>query len=262
MQIGIYLPSLIPGVGVDAARTWARRAEALGLDVLAITERGADEPTQPVDVALAAAAATGHVTLFGDITAGPAWTPDTHAGHTAALDEATGGRYLSSLTLPDAALDEHLPGGLRAVDATLARIHRVRRTLPPARTPLRLVISGRADLVARRVTHFGHGWFLPAGTPEQFAEGLGQVRAAWTAAGRPGRPTATAAFHYALGDDARNAAEATHARYHDERGPEFVQAVIGGSVTDEAGIRDRVAAFAAAGADRVLAVPARDDQVS
>ena len=34
MEIGIYLPNLLPGVGAHEAAEWARRAESLGLDAI------------------------------------------------------------------------------------------------------------------------------------------------------------------------------------------------------------------------------------
>jgi S-methylmethionine-dependent homocysteine/selenocysteine methylase len=100
---------------------------------------------------------------------------------------------------------------------------------------------------------------MRAGTPEEFGAGLAVVRAAWADAHRPGRPSATAVVHYALGDAAVHAAEALHRGYHASYGAAFTAAVIAGSATDHAQLRDRIVAFTAAGADQVLAVPTIPD---
>jgi hypothetical protein len=100
---------------------------------------------------------------------------------------------------------------------------------------------------------------MRAGTPDEFSAGLAVVRAAWADAHRPGRPSASAVVHYALGDTALHAAEALHRGYRASYGAAFAAAVSAGSATDHEQLRDRIAAFAAAGADQVLAVPAAPD---
>jgi alkanesulfonate monooxygenase SsuD/methylene tetrahydromethanopterin reductase-like flavin-dependent oxidoreductase (luciferase family) len=146
-------------------------------------------------------------------------------------------------------------------DAQLAELHRADRTtgVSPTAGPSRLVIGGRAGTVADLVARHGDGWLLRAGTPEVFERDLARVHSAWATAGRVGRPTATAAFHFALGDEATGAAEVLHDRMRIANGDETAAAVVAGSAADEAGVRRRIAEFAAAGADEVLAVPSTPD---
>ena len=122
-----------------------------------------------------------------------------------------------------------------------------------------LVVGGTAEVAADLIARNADGWLMRGGTPEQLATGLAVVRDAWAAAGRPGHPTATAVLHYALGEDATTAAEALHRRYAAEAGAEFAAAVIAGSAADTTQLRERVAAFAAAGADQILAMPSIPD---
>ena len=175
MEIGIYLPNLLPGVGAHEAAEWARRAESLGLDALGLTPDGADDPVQPVEAAEATVAVTERMTLFGDITYGPGWRADVQVEHTALMDGLTGGRYTSSLTLA-ADLDDE-----SGLDAQLAELN-------PIRATDRLLIGGPliggpADVAARPVADHGNGWFQRAGTPEQCAAGLDLVTTGWRCRG-------------------------------------------------------------------------------
>ena len=259
MKIGVYLPTLLPGVGPRAVRGWARRAEQLGFDALAISSDGADEPYEPLLAVATAAAVTERIALIGDLTYGPTWTAATHVGHTVGLDRASGGRFTMGLTFAQgpAAHGFDTTGAIRILDAQLAELRRIQQAGAPSRSPL--LIGGRADLAAGRIAHHGDGWLMRAGTPEEFSAGLAVVRAGWAGAHRPGRPSATAVVHYALGDTALHAAEALHRRYHASYGAAFTAAVIAGGAVDHEQLRDRIAAFTAAGADQVLAVPAVPD---
>ena len=263
MKIGVYLPTLLPGVGPRAVRGWARRAEQLGFDALAISSDGADEPYEPLLAVATAAAVTERIALIGDLTYGPTWTAATHVGHTVGLDRASGGRFTMGLTFArgPAAHGFGTTGANRILDAQLAELQRIQQTGAPTASPSPspLLIGGRADLAAGRIAHHGDGWLMRAGTPEDFSAGLAVVRSAWADAHRPGRPSATAVVHYALGDTALHAAEALHRRYHASYGAAFTAAVTAGGATDHEQLRDRIAAFTAAGADQVLAVPAVPD---
>lgn len=250
--IGVYLPSVLPGTGATGSARWARRAVDHGIAVLALTTEGADDPAQPLEVATRVVRDAGPVTLLGDVGYGPDWLPGPAAEHTAVLDGLTGGRYVPALTVPDGPFDPDL------LDVRLAALHRTRRDLAPEQ-PLRLLLGGAADRVAAAVARHGAGWFQRTGTPATFAAGLDRVHTAWSAARRPGRPRAVAAFQFALGELALTGAELLHARWADRYGPDDAAALIAGSATTEAQVGDRVEAFLAAGADLVLAVPAVPD---
>jgi alkanesulfonate monooxygenase SsuD/methylene tetrahydromethanopterin reductase-like flavin-dependent oxidoreductase (luciferase family) len=263
-KIGIYLPTILPAVGARDVHTWARRAEELGFATLAVTDRGADEPIEPLTTAATALALTERIALFGDLTYAPGWTAELHALHTASMDRAGQGRYVDGLTFVDplAVIDGLGPTDSRwLADTQLAELHRAHGTtsVTPTAGPSPLIIGGHAATVADLVARHGDGWLLRAGAPEAFARGLALVRAAWASAGRVGRPTATAAFHFALGDEATSAAEVLHHRLRIANGDQTADAVIAGSAAGEAGVRRRIAEFAAAGADQVLAVPSTPD---
>jgi len=264
MKIGVYLPTILPGVGARDIHTWARRAEELGFTTLAVTDRGADEPFEPLATVATALALTERIAVLGDMSHSPGWSAELHARHTASMDRAGRGRYVDGITFPDplSVVDGLDPAdSFWLTDAQLAELHRADRTTGVASHagPSSLVIGGHADAVADLVARHGDGWLLRAGTPDGFRQGLARIHAAWTTAGRVGRPAATVAFHFALGDWAVSASEFLHHRMRIAHGAETADAVIAGSAADEAGVRARITAFAAAGADEVLAVPSTPD---
>jgi alkanesulfonate monooxygenase SsuD/methylene tetrahydromethanopterin reductase-like flavin-dependent oxidoreductase (luciferase family) len=262
MKIGVYLPALLHGTGPREARDWARAADQLGLDSLAISSDGADAPYQ---LLIAAAAVTERIALIGDVSYGSAWTAAAQVAHTIQLEQASGGRFTASLTFAqdDIAVKEAQgvdgTGASHFIDMQLAEVQRIWQSRAPGTSRLErypLVIGGPLALTAGSVIRHADGWLMRAGTPGQFSDSAATIRSAWAAAARPGTPSLTAVFHYALGDDALHAAEALHWSYARRHGDEFVADVIAGSATDEEQLRDLISAFAAAGADQLLAVPA------
>ena len=70
-----------------------------------------------------------------------------------------------------------------------------------------LIIGGSADAAFRRAAQHGAGWIMGGGTPDQFREGKAKTEEAWRAAGREGEPRTLALAYFALGEDAREAAD-------------------------------------------------------
>jgi alkanesulfonate monooxygenase SsuD/methylene tetrahydromethanopterin reductase-like flavin-dependent oxidoreductase (luciferase family) len=262
VKIGIYLPTHLPGVGIQAARVWAQRAEELAFDSVVMTNRTVPDAPDPLLVATAVSTATTRIGLLGDVSHGPGWTARAHAEHSAGLDHASGGRFTSALTFSASHVGGH---GLseaetaRAGAATLAEIHRHWRATLPARRTLPLLIGGSAGQAAKWVAGHADGWLMRAGTPHQLAAGAARITRAWTEAGRAGCPTVAVAFHFALGTDANRATEILQARCRMTVGRDHARDVIAGSAVDTAEIGRRIAEFSAAGADLVLAVPATSD---
>src|SRR5262249_57716945 len=77
-----------------------------------------------------------------------------------------------------------------------------------------LLVGAISEAGCRRVVGLVDGWIMGGGTPEMFA-GLGAaVDQAWADAGRPGRPRKLALAYFALGPEAREAADATIRFYY------------------------------------------------
>src|SRR5438477_525906 len=77
-----------------------------------------------------------------------------------------------------------------------------------------LLLGGSVQATFDRIARHGDGWIMGGGTPDQFADGAKAVDAAWTAAGREGRPRNLALVYFALGPDGQAAADSYLHHYY------------------------------------------------
>jgi len=82
-----------------------------------------------------------------------------------------------------------------------------------------------------------------------------KLNAAWSAAGRDGKPRTAALFYFALGDDAEQTAHDSLSEYYSFLG-DIGKQIAAGAATDAATVKQYLAAFEAAGADEVICFPA------
>jgi alkanesulfonate monooxygenase SsuD/methylene tetrahydromethanopterin reductase-like flavin-dependent oxidoreductase (luciferase family) len=128
---------------------------------------------------------------------------------------------------------------------------------PPGGRP-GLLIGGSADVAFERAARHADGWIMGGGAPDQFREGAAKLDAAWRAAGRDGSPRTAALSYFALGDAAREAAEAYLGDYYAFLG-DYAQNVASSAATDEDTVRAYVDGFAAAGCDELILFPCSTD---
>ena len=128
---------------------------------------------------------------------------------------------------------------------------------PPGGRP-GLLIGGGADAVFERAAKHADGWIMGGGTPERFAGALDKTRTAWSAAGRDGSPRTAALAYFALGDGAREAADAYLGDYYAFLG-EYAQAIASSAAVDEDTVRAYVDGFAAVGCDELILFPCSTD---
>jgi alkanesulfonate monooxygenase SsuD/methylene tetrahydromethanopterin reductase-like flavin-dependent oxidoreductase (luciferase family) len=121
-----------------------------------------------------------------------------------------------------------------------------------------LLIGGGADVVYERAARYADGWTMGGGTPDMFRQAREKLTAAWTAAGRAGRPRTMALFYFGLGDDAEKTVSENLGDYYAFLG-DFAQQIIASAATDGEVVRQYLAAFEAAGADDVICFPASTD---
>jgi alkanesulfonate monooxygenase SsuD/methylene tetrahydromethanopterin reductase-like flavin-dependent oxidoreductase (luciferase family) len=110
------------------------------------------------------------------------------------------------------------------------------------------MFGGQADRPIARVAKYGIGFTLGGGSPENLKVMMEKVNAAWTQAGREGRPEFRALVYFAIGDDAAAKGEATLTAYYGEYGPRVWQRTI----KTAAEAKERVKAFEAVGCDELL----------
>ena len=83
---------------------------------------------------------------------------------------------------------------------------------PAAHPTVILGGSLRRRLPARRAQW--DGWIMGGGSPDNFRDGLAKLDAAWQAAGTRGKPRTMALSYFALGDGAKDAAQAYLGDYY------------------------------------------------
>jgi alkanesulfonate monooxygenase SsuD/methylene tetrahydromethanopterin reductase-like flavin-dependent oxidoreductase (luciferase family) len=269
MQVGIGLPNAVRGIERAGIVEWARQAEQAGFSSLGTIDRLV-YPNYESLVALAAAAAvTERIRLATDILIAPLRSTALLAKQTATIDALSGGRLTLGIA-PGGREDDFQATGVdfhrRGRDferqlGELASIWKGERGIGPA--PARgerpeVLIGGYIDVAFERAARFGDGWTQGGGTPDAFAEGLEKLKAAWSQAGRAGKPKAVALFYFGLGDDAERMASESLGHYYAWLG-DYANQIVASAAKDADTVKQYVSAFEAAGADEVICFPTSPD---
>jgi alkanesulfonate monooxygenase SsuD/methylene tetrahydromethanopterin reductase-like flavin-dependent oxidoreductase (luciferase family) len=270
MDVGIGLPNAVRGVDRSGIVDWARQAEQAGFSSLGTIDRLV-YPNYESLVALAAAAAvTERARLVTDILIAPLRSNTTLlAKQAATIDALSGGRLVLGLA-PGGREDDFAVSGVdfnargRTFEHQLDELHAIwrgERGVGPA--PARnngptILIGGYSEVGLKRAARYGDGWTMGGGTPDQFAQSLEQLHAAWSEAGREGKPRTLALMYFALGDDAERAARENLGDYYAWLG-EIADQIVAGTATDSDTVRQYLAGFEAAGCDEMICFPASPD---
>jgi alkanesulfonate monooxygenase SsuD/methylene tetrahydromethanopterin reductase-like flavin-dependent oxidoreductase (luciferase family) len=249
---------------------WARRAEQAGFSSLGTIGRLV-YPNYESLVALAAAAAvTERIRLVTDILIAPLHSNTALlAKQTATIDALSGGRLTLGLA-PGGRQDDFEVSGVdfqsrgrifeRQLD-DLQAVWRGERGVGPA-PPLDgrpgLLIGGYTEVGLKRAARYADGWTMGGGTPDQFAQSLEQLNAAWSQAGREGKPQTMALMYFSLGDDGERAARENLGHYYAWLG-EIADQIVAGTATDGDTVKQYLAGFEAAGCDEMICFPASPD---
>ncbi|MET0423644.1 MAG: LLM class flavin-dependent oxidoreductase [Actinoplanes sp.] len=209
MHLGLGLPISTPAALLD----WARRAESLGFDTVALLDRLAYDNPEPLTALAVLAGATSRVRLQTEVLLAPLRDTALLAKQVATLDRMTGGRFVLGLGVGGRA-DDHaaadVPIGRRGriMDEQLPALRAIWRGEsyrgavigPRPHTPggPPVLIGGFAPAALRRVARHADG-FLCAAALDWAGPLVQQVRDEWAAAGRPGRPWLTGQINVAVG---------------------------------------------------------------
>jgi alkanesulfonate monooxygenase SsuD/methylene tetrahydromethanopterin reductase-like flavin-dependent oxidoreductase (luciferase family) len=274
MEIGIGLPTTIPGVQGDQLIDWARRADSAGFSTLGTLDRVTYPNYEPLVALAAAAAVTDRIRLTTSILIVPyRESAAILAKQTATLHHLSGGRLVLGAAV-GGRRDDYEPFGVPMAgrgarfEEMLAEIKRlwsgeergIAGGVGPdvSANPPSIIIGGQVDAAFRRAAQFGDGWMMGGGPPEAFGPAAEKLEAAWREQGREGRPRKMSLTYYALGDDPEAATRASIGNYYEFAG-EYQDYVVAGTAKGPDEIRERVRAFEEAGADELIMCPASTD---
>jgi alkanesulfonate monooxygenase SsuD/methylene tetrahydromethanopterin reductase-like flavin-dependent oxidoreductase (luciferase family) len=274
MEVGIGLPATIPGVERDQLLEWARRAERRGFSSLGTIDRIVYGNYEPLIALAAAAAVTERIRLATTILIAPYRSNGALvAKQAASVDRLSGGRLVLGVAVGGrqddyaaSGADFHTRG--RDFDQMLDEWQRIwagesfgtAGAIGPAPTSGRptLIFGGTADVAFERAAKYGDGWIMGGGAPDQVRDGAARLKAAWSAAGREGEPRTLALAYFALGDNARAAADSYLHDYYAFLG-DMAGMVAGSAATDAGTVKAYVEGFAAAGCDELILFPCDPD---
>jgi alkanesulfonate monooxygenase SsuD/methylene tetrahydromethanopterin reductase-like flavin-dependent oxidoreductase (luciferase family) len=275
MDIGIGLPATIPGVAGRNVIDWAQRADGGPFSSLGIIDRLVYPNYEPLIALAAAAAVTRRIRLLPSVLLAPLRNPGVLAKQVASLDALSEGRVTLGVGVGGREDDYRAAPATfhdrgKRLDAQLELMHRAWSGEPLAEDvgpvgppPVQaggppVLIGGNSPAAVRRLARWGQG-FIAGGAPPEQAKALYEVAAAaWSGAGRPGRPRFVGGLYWALGPDAAARAGAYIRNYYGFLGPVAEAFAAGVPSTPEA-IKGAIAAYAAAGMDELLLWPCVPD---
>jgi alkanesulfonate monooxygenase SsuD/methylene tetrahydromethanopterin reductase-like flavin-dependent oxidoreductase (luciferase family) len=274
MEVGIGLPTTIPGVTGEQVLEWARRAEARGFSSLGTIDRIVYANYESLIALAAVAGVTERIRLATTILIAPyRANAALVAKQAATLDHVSGGRLVLGVAVGGreddyavSGVDFHTRG--RRFDEMLEEWERIWAGEPvagggtvgpqPPRGRPTLILGGSADAAYRRAARYGDGWSLGGGTSDMFAGGMEKMRGAWQSAGREGDPRGMSLAYYALGDRAKDAANEYLNDYYAFLG-EYSQTIADSAATDPDTVRGYVQGFSDAGCDELILFPSDPD---
>lgn len=276
MELGIGLPNAVPDTDGSVLPDWAERAEEGGFSTLGTIGRVAFPSYDDVVALAAAAAVTERIRLTTSVLLGPLYTNVVLlAKQTASLDRLSHGRFVLGIGLGGreddfTACGVPMAGRGRRLDAQLRELKdiwaRASRGEPGAIGPApvreggpELIIGGSGEAAFRRTARFADGWIMGGGSPKMFADAAAGVDRAWKEAGRSGRPRKLTLAYFALGAQAREAADTYLKRYYEWLGADIAGQIAASAAVSQDMVRAHRDAFEQSGCDEVIFVPCSND---
>jgi alkanesulfonate monooxygenase SsuD/methylene tetrahydromethanopterin reductase-like flavin-dependent oxidoreductase (luciferase family) len=274
MDIGIGLPSTVPGVDGESLLDWARRADQRGFSTLGTIDRIVYPNYEPLIALAAAAAVTERIRLTTAILIGPLrQNAVLLAKQLATVHHLSGGRLVVGAA-PGGREDDYEVSGIdmstrgRAFDRQLEEMKRVWAgeekgfagpVGPNLDEPPQLLMGGSVDASFRRAAEYGDGWIMGGGDPAGFTAAVQRLEDAWKAAGRQKTPRKAALTYFSLGPDADKNAAWYLGDYYGWLGEEVTSGMAEHAARDEETVAQRVAMFEEAGCDELILFPCSSD---
>jgi alkanesulfonate monooxygenase SsuD/methylene tetrahydromethanopterin reductase-like flavin-dependent oxidoreductase (luciferase family) len=265
MDVGIGLPAAVPETPGELVVEWARRAERGPFASLGVLDRIAYDNYDPFLSLAAAAAVTARLRLATMVVIAPLRSPALLAKQAASLDALSAGRLTLGLALGarhedyDVAGVDHRDRG-RRFDEQLAYLREAWEDgaigpRPPQPDGPELLVGGAGGPAFARMARYAHGYVHGGGPPRAFASAASKAWAAWTDAGRPGRPRLWGQAYFALGGRPEADRGAAYLRdYYAFTGP-FAERIAAANLTSPQAVRDLARGYEEAGCDHLVLLP-------
>jgi len=270
MDIGVGLPSHVPGVAGKTVVEWARRADTRGFASLAVIDRVVYGSYEPLIALAAAAAVTERARLITSILIGPLRINSALlAKQVATLDALTNGRVVLGIAAGGREDDFTASGATfkgrgKILDQQIAEMRKIwagesRGTAgaigpTPARAPM-IIMGGHTEPALKRAARLADGWIMGGGaTPDGFKKAAAGLNAAWAAQGRKEKPRLLALNYFAIGAQAAATAKDNLRDYYRFAGP-YAEQVANSVLSSNAEIAERIAGLQQAGCDELLLIP-------
>lgn len=268
MEIGIGLPTMIPGIPGGGLLDWARRAEELGFSSLGVLDRLMYDGYEPLTALAAAAGATTRIRLATTILIA-AYRGDRALllKQLASLDRLSGGRLVVGVAAGGRADDFEAcgtpySGRGKRLEQFLGELRGfcdgnadgpVPGPRPAAGCPT-VLVGGHTDTAMQRAAAFGDGWIAGGSSASAYGDLVERARKAWSSAGRDGNPRLVGIANVALGPGAPERAADFLTDYYAFIGWKAEMAVRS-VITDEERLRDFVAGYRDLGCDELILFP-------
>jgi alkanesulfonate monooxygenase SsuD/methylene tetrahydromethanopterin reductase-like flavin-dependent oxidoreductase (luciferase family) len=269
MQVGVGLPSTIPGAKGQLIIEWACRADEGPFSSLGVLDRLVYDSYDPLISLAAVAGVTHRVKLATTIIIGPLHNNALLAKTAASLDALSGGRLVLGLAVGarkedyDAAGADYRDRGKRLSEqlSTLRSIWDDKH-FGPKTTRHRgpdLLVGGLSDQSYARMVRYTDGYVHGGGPPRAFARAAEKAFAAWRDAGRPGKPQLWAQGYFALGDDGVMKAGYSYLKdYYAFTGP-FAERIASGLLTSPQSVAQFIRGYQDVGCDELVLFPTVPD---
>jgi len=274
MRVGIGLPTTTPGADRDLLLGWARAADGGPFASLGFLDRFVYDSYEVFAALGAAAAVTERIELVTMIVIAPLRSAGLLAKQAASVDAISGGRLTLGVALgarPDdyraAGADRRTRGArfteqletIRDVWEQATIGPRPAGTAPNGQPGPVILVGGSSGPSLARMARFADGYVHGGGPPRAFAGMASRALAAWSDAGRPGRPLLYGQGYFALGDERDLERGAAYLRdYYAFTGP-FAEKVAAGNLTSATAIREFVRGYEEAGCDELVLLPTVSD---
>jgi alkanesulfonate monooxygenase SsuD/methylene tetrahydromethanopterin reductase-like flavin-dependent oxidoreductase (luciferase family) len=265
MQVGVGLPSTVPGTSGQLILEWACKADEGPFSSLGVLDRLVYDSYDPLISLATVAGVTHRVKLATTIVIGPLHNNALLAKSAASLDALSGGRLVLGLAV-GARKEDYEAAGVdyrdrgKRLSEQLASLRSLweDNLIGPKTVRSRgpdLLVGGLSDQGYARMVRYSDGYVHGGGPPRAFARAADKAFAAWSDAGRPGKPQLWAQGYFALGDSAVREAGYRYLKdYYAFTGP-FSERIAAGLLTSPQAVAQFIRGYQDAGCDELVLFP-------